>query len=167
MSSIRILRLFPAAALALSIAGCAKCPYPQTAPVPAGSQLAGQLPPAPLEPSRVEPGDTHVVATDTPRVARVRMLTKEGASGEVAPQVVRVRRGDLVRFQMAHGNAIHYISFNWRHDSPDVPLPADSPMLTEEGQMWQLRIDLPPGTYEFSCIPHALVGEHGTLIVEP
>jgi plastocyanin len=165
-----ILRLFPAAALAISIAGCARCPYPQTSPAPvlAGSQLPGARPPAPLEPSRVEPGDNQVVAADTPRVTLVRMLTtRNGAAGEFAPRVVRVRRGDLVRFQLADGNAVHNVSFTWQGNRSGVQLPADSPMLVQEGQSWQLRVDLPPGTYEFACIPHALMHMQGTLIVEP
>lgn len=165
-----ILRLFPAAALAISVAACAKCPYPQTPPAPVaiGSQLPGTRPPAPLEPSRVEPGDNQVVATDTPRVTLVRMVTTQGgASGEFAPQVVRVRRGDLVRFSMADGDSHHNVSFaSFNRDKPGVRLPPESPYLTTPGQSWQLRVNLAPGTYEFACIPHA-EGHRGTLIVEP
>lgn len=159
---IRILRRLQAAAITLGMAACAPCPIPLThpAPVPPVAHL-----PAP----RGEAADTLVVAADTPRVALVRMLTtKDGASGEFAPRVVRVRRGDLVRFQLADGDAIHYVSFtHLQPERPGVPFPADSPMLLRSGQSWQPRIDLPPGTYEFVCIVHVLVGMLGTLIVEP
>lgn len=163
MSLPRILRHLPAAALALAVAACAPCPIPQTQPSPASP---GLHPPA--QPSWVEPADTLVVATDTLRVALVRMrTTKEGASGEFAPRVVRVRSGDLVRF-VADGEAVHNVSFNWlRDDRRGVLLPADSPMLLRTGESWQTRIDLPPGTYEFACIVHVLLGMRGTLIVEP
>jgi plastocyanin len=112
-----------------------------------------------MEPSTVEPGDAQVVATDTPRAALVRMLTmKGGAAGEFAPRVVRVRRGDRVQFQLAHGYAVHNVSFNWlRDDRRGVPLPADSPMLLLKREPWQLHVDLPPGTYEFACIVHVPV----------
>ncbi|WP_420126495.1 cupredoxin domain-containing protein [Longimicrobium sp.] len=171
MKHAPILRLFPAAALALSIAGCAKCPYPQTqpAPVPAGSQLPGTRPPAPLEPSRVEPGDNQVVVeTDTQRVIGVEIRTLEnGASGQFAPTVVRARRGDLLRFSMADGDSHHNVSFaSFNRDKPGVRLPPESPYLTEPGQSWQLRVDLAPGTYEFACVPHA-EAHRGRLIVEP
>jgi plastocyanin len=166
MPMSRILRLLPAAAGALAIAACAPCPIPQTQPAPAPP--AAQ-PPAPLHPSRVEPGDTQVVVTDSVRVALVRIrTTQEGASGEFAPRVVRVRRGDRVQYQMADGNSIHNVSFTFlQNNAPGVPLPPDSPFLTRQGQTWQLRVDLPPGTYEFSCAPHAMMGHRGTLIVEP
>jgi plastocyanin len=127
-------------------------------------------PPAPLEPSTAEPGDTQVVVEPQPaRVLEVQIrMTREGASGQFAPAERRVRRGDVVRFWMAHGLAIHNVSFaTFNRDKPGVALPADSPMLTQEGQSWQLRIDLPPGTYKFACIPHALIGMRGTLLVEP
>lgn len=168
MTRAPLLRLFPAAALALSIAGCAKCPYPQTQPAPAGSHLPAPRPPAPLEPSRVEPGDTQVVAADTPRVIAVEIRTLEnGASGEFAPQVVRARRGDLLRFSMADGDSHHNVSFaSFNRDKPGVRLPPESPYLTNPGQSWQLRMDLAPGTYEFACVPHA-ERHRGTLIVAP
>jgi plastocyanin len=118
----------------------------------------------------VEPGDTEVVVEPQPaRVLEVQIwTTQEGASGKFSPAELRVRRGDLVRFRMAHGSAIHNVSFtHLQHDRRGVALPADSPMLVQQGQSWQLRVDLLPGTYEFVCIPHALIGMRGTLIVEP
>lgn len=170
MSITRILRLLSATALAFSIAGCAKCPYPQATPAPVaiGSQLSAPRPPAPLEPSRVEPGDNQVVATDTLTVALVQIQTIDGGvSGEFAPRVVRARRGEVLRFSMADGDGHHNVSFApFNRDKLGVRFPADSPFLTNPGQSWQLRVDLPPGTYEFACVPHA-EGHRGTLIVEP
>jgi plastocyanin len=149
---MRILRLLAAAGLALSVAGCARCPYPQTQPVP-------------LNPSWGQPAP--VVATDTVRVALVQIrTTRGGASGEFAPRMVRARRGDLLRFQMTDGDAHHNIAFApFNRDKAGVRLPPEGPYLTTEGQAWQIRTDLAPGTYEFACVPHA-EGHRGTLIVE-
>lgn len=161
MTLARFLRFPAAAALALATAACAPCPIPQTQPAPASVFL---------EPSGVQAKDTQVVVdTDTPRVVEVQIrTTQEGASGQFAPDEIRVRRGDLVRFQLADGDAIHYVSFtHLQPDRPGVPFPADSPMLLRSGQSWQPRIDLPPGTYEFVCIVHVMVGMRGTLTVEP
>lgn len=169
MTLARILRLLPATALALAASACAPCPIPRPRPAPASAPLPGE-PPAPLEPSRVEPGDTQVVVEPPPaRELEVQIwTTQEGASGKFSPAELRVRRGDLVRFRMANGAAVHSVSFtHLQHDRRGVPLPPDSPMLVLEGQSWQLRVDLAPGRYEFVCIVHALVGMRGTLIVEP
>ncbi|HEX5869605.1 MAG TPA: plastocyanin/azurin family copper-binding protein [Longimicrobium sp.] len=170
MSLPHTLRRLPVVAWALAIAACAPCPIPRTQPAPPSPPPAAVQPPAPLEPSRVEPGDTQVVVEPAPgRVLEVQIrTTQEGASGKFSPAELRVRRGDVVRFRMADGYSIHNVSFaHLQHDRPGIPLPADSPMLYQEGQSWQFRVDLPPGTYEFVCIPHALVGMRGTLIVEP
>jgi plastocyanin len=154
MSLARILRLLPAAGLALSIAGCARCPYPQTQPAPP-NQSWGQSGAAP------------VLATDTLRVALVQIRTTGGgASGEFAPRVLRARRGDLLRFQMMDGDAHHNVAFaHFSRDKAGIRLPPEGPYLTTEGQSWQIRVDLAPGTYEFACIPHA-EAHRGTLIVE-
>jgi plastocyanin len=158
MSLTRILRLVPAAGLALSIAGCARCPYPQTQPAITTEWVTATVEaPAP----RARPADSV-------RVVVVEMLTtQEGMSGEFAPRVVRARRGDLVRFQLANDSAFHNVSFTQQDDTRGVPLPADSPMLWEKGQSWQIRADFPPGTYEFACIVHLMTDMRGTLIVEP
>jgi plastocyanin len=143
-----VLRLFLLSALAISIAGCARCPYPQTQPA------------GPVATAWVR---------DSVRVMEVQMLTTQGgASGEFEPRVVRARRRDLLRFTIRDGLAVHNVSFTAvQNDGHGVPLPADSPMLVEKGQSWQLRVDLPPGTYEFACIVHMMLGMRGTLIVDP
>lgn len=136
MTFIRVLRRLSAALLALAIPACAPCPIPQTQPAPPSPAPATVQPPAPLEPSTAEPGDTQVVVEPQPaRVLEVQMrTTREGASGQFAPAELRVRRGDVVRFWMAHGLAIHNVSFaTFNRDKPGVALPADSPMLTHEG----------------------------------
>jgi plastocyanin len=106
---------------------------------------------------------------DSVRVVEVRIRTTQGgASGEFAPREVHARRGDLIRFQMADGDAHHNVSFiRFNGDASGVQLPPDSPYLTEAGQSWQVRVTLPPGTYAFACVPHAEAGHRGTLIVEP
>ncbi|HYR10263.1 MAG TPA: plastocyanin/azurin family copper-binding protein [Longimicrobium sp.] len=155
---MRILRLLPAAGLALSIAGCARCPYPQTQPAITTEWVT----------ATVEAPGPRARPADSVRVVVVEMRTTHGgASGEFAPRVVRARRGDLLRFSMADGDAHHNVSFaSFNHDKPGVRLPPESPYLTNEGESWQVRADLAPGTYEFACVPHA-EAHGGTLIVEP
>lgn len=165
MSRVRRVSL---ALLSLALAACAPCPVqtPQAAPAPSGPPS-----PAPLEPSRVEPGDTMLVdePADSARIIEVLMHTRrEGATGEFAPRVVHARRGDVLRFRMADGSSIHNVSFaSFANDTRGVPLPHDGPFLTSEGQSWQVRIDLLPGRYEFACVPHAETGHRGVLVVEP
>lgn len=148
---------------ALALAACAPCPVPPAQPAPLPT-------PAPFEPSRVEPSDTVLVdePMDTARIIEVEMhTTQEGTSGKFAPEVVRARQGDVLRFRMADGLSIHNVSFTFiTNDTRGTPLPPDGPFLTEKGQSWQMRIDLPPGRYQFACIPHAATGERGVLIVE-
>jgi plastocyanin len=156
---IRVLRQLPAVAGALVIAACAPCPYPQTQPAPDVAWASASARPA--ETPRVRPADSV-------RVVEVEMrTTREGAAGEFGPREVHVRQGDLLRFRMADGDGHHNISFAHFNDpTPGVRLPPDSPYLTNAGQSWQVRVDLPPGTYRFACIPHHDT-QVGTLIVEP
>jgi plastocyanin len=143
--------------MALVIAACAPCPQPQSQPAITTDWAT----------AAVVPGGPRSRPADSVRVVEVQMRTTQGgASGEFVPRVVRARRGDLVRFQIENGKAVHNVSFNWRGDRRGDLLPPDSPMLLEQGQTWQLRVDLPPGTYEFACIPHLPMGMRGTLIVE-
>jgi plastocyanin len=161
---IRALFRMRAATLVLAVAACAPCPIPQTQPAPATH------PPAPLEPSRVEPADAQGVVEEagSTRFVEVQIATeREGESGKFAPSEIHVRRGDVVRFRMTDGNALHNVSFAAAPNAAGVQLPADSPFLTKEGQSWQIRIDLPPGRYAFVCLAHMQTGQRGTLIVEP
>ena len=141
-----------------------------------GLALAGACLPCRVQAPLLEPGTGAAmeasvadVPPDTARIVEVRMVTtKEGGAGEFAPREVRVRQGDVVRFRMADGHFLHNVSFaSDANDTRGVPLPPDSPFLTSQGQSWQVRIDLPPGRYEFFCVPHAQTGHRGTLVVEP
>ena len=146
MTLARVLRRLPSAACALALAACAPCPFPQTQPA------------GPIATEWVEA---------TLRVVQMR-TTQGGASGEFEPREVHARPGDLIRFRMADGGAIHNVMFAGPvPGTPAVSLPPESPYLTEQGQSWQVRVTLPPGTYEFACHPHAEAGHRGTLIVEP
>ncbi|HEU4882118.1 MAG TPA: plastocyanin/azurin family copper-binding protein [Longimicrobium sp.] len=143
---MRTIRALAAAVVLCALAACAPCPFPQTQPA------------GPVATEWVEA---------TMRVVQMR-TTQGGASGEFDPREVHARRGDLIRFRMADGDAHHNVSFtHFNGDTPGVQLPPDSPYLTEPGQSWQIRVDLPPGTYPFACVPHADAGHRGTLIVEP
>jgi plastocyanin len=168
MTLARILRRLPVVAFALAVAACAPCPIPQTQPAPTSP---GLNPPAPLEPSRAERADAQAIVeeAESPRVVEVQIRTmQEGASGEFAPREVRVRQGDVVRFRMADGYSVHnVVVIDDAHGTRGIPFPPPGPYLAQQGQSWQIRIDLPPGRYGFACLPHAEFGHRGTLIVEP
>lgn len=157
-----LLRRAPLASIALA-AACMPCRVQPAAAVPQAFDVRETAADAAIE-AAIEDAPM-----DTARIVEVRMVTtQEGASGEFAPRVVRVRQGDVLRFRMADGNSIHNVSFTFvGNDTRGAPLPPDGPFLTKQGQSWQVRVDLLPGTYKFTCIPHDAAGHRGTLVVEP
>ena len=44
--------------------------------------------------------------------------------------------------------------------------PADSPMYTQQGQSYEVKVDWNPGTYNYVCTPHAMMGMAGSVTVQ-
>jgi plastocyanin len=88
-----------------------------------------------------------------------------GADGEMRfePDTVTIHRGDVVRFIAFSG--VHDVHFPKEANPGAAHLPAASDWLLREGDHYELKVDLAPGTYHFQCDPHALMGMKGTLIV--
>lgn len=106
------------------------------------------------------------VAMRPTREARVVQVTV-GAEGEMRfePDTVTLHRGDVVRFVAFSG--VHDVHFPKEANPGAAHLPAASDWLLREGDHYELKVDLAPGTYHFQCDPHALMGMKGTLIVAP
>lgn len=102
------------------------------------------------------------------QVHEVRMVTTQGgASGVFEPAQINVRKGDVIRWTMADGQAVHNVSFSQGQNNPaGFTPPADSPMYTQQGQTYELKVDWNPGTYNYVCVPHAMMGMTGSVTVQ-
>ena len=143
MRNSRFLRLLPAALL---LAACS--PGEQgsaSAATPAASKTPGVETPA--------PGG---------KVVTIEMVT-DGEGNYFAPADVTVRRGDVLRFTLKSG--VHNASFVEDKNPGITGLPASTPFLQLPGQTYDVRIDLPPGTYYYHCDPHALLSMIGHITV--
>jgi plastocyanin len=147
-------------AIAAALAACAPRAVSQPAPAPVPTVVNPAPPPQPAPNANPQPARVIVVRV---------MTTNAGMSGVFSPATVRARRGDVVRFEMVDGAAPHNVSFRYatKPNPEGVPLPDDSPYFFEAGQFWDLKIELPPGTYHFACVPHAAMGQVGMLEVSP
>jgi plastocyanin len=102
------------------------------------------------------------------QVHEVRMVTTQGgASGEFQPKTITVKKGDVIRWTMADGSAVHNVSFTSAQGNPGgFTPPADSPMYTQAGQSYEVKVDWAPGTYNYVCVPHAMMGMTGSVTVQ-
>ena len=102
------------------------------------------------------------------QVHEVRMVTTQnGASGVFEPAQIAVKKGDVVRWVMADGQAVHNVSFSQGQGNPaGFTPPPDSPMYTQQGQTYEAKIDFDPGTYNYVCVPHAMMGMTGSVTVQ-
>jgi plastocyanin len=102
------------------------------------------------------------------QVHEVRMVTTQGgASGQFEPAQISVKKGDVIRWTMADGQAVHNVSFAQGQNNPaGFTPPADSPMYTQAGQTYELKVDWNPGTYNYVCVPHAMMGMTGSVTVQ-
>ena len=120
-------------------------------------------------PSTTPPAPTAPVTPDAGgQVHEVRMVTTQnGASGQFEPAQVTVKKGDVIRWTMADGQAVHNVSFSQGQNNPaGFTPPADSPMYTQQGQTYELKIDWNPGTYNYVCVPHVMMGMTGSVTVQ-
>jgi plastocyanin len=102
------------------------------------------------------------------QVHEVKMVTVQGgASGEFQPKTITVKKGDVIRWTMADGSAVHNVSFTSAQGNPaGFTPPADSPMYTQAGQSYEIKVDWNPGTYNYVCVPHSMMGMTGSVTVQ-
>jgi plastocyanin len=105
-------------------------------------------------------------ATGQGQVHEVRMVTTQnGASGVFEPANITVRRGDTIRW-INDGGAAHNASFPPAENAGAANLPGPGPYLTTAGQTYEIQVSMDPGTYNYQCDPHALMGRTGTITVQ-
>lgn len=97
------------------------------------------------------------------RVIEVKMVTN-GAENYFEPADFTVRQGDVVRFVLESG--LHNVSFPAAQNPGVANLPSPSPFLQRAGEVYELTVDLAPGTYTYQCDPHIMMGMVGTMTVE-
>jgi len=103
---------------------------------------------------------TNVVATG--RVIEVKMITDDKGN-YFEPSEIDAVVGDVIRFTLVSG--VHNVSFSADQSGNASGLPAASDYLQLPGQMYDLTVDLEPGSYTFQCDPHAALGMVGKLNV--
>ncbi|HET6616700.1 MAG TPA: plastocyanin/azurin family copper-binding protein [Gemmatimonadota bacterium] len=103
------------------------------------------------------------------RVAEVRMRS-DATGGRVwfDPIGLRVNPGTTVRWVLdanVHSTtAYHPSNGNYALRIPEGVQPWDSSLMTEPGQTFAWRFDV-PGVYDYFCIPHELAGMVGRIVV--
>ena len=98
-------------------------------------------------------------------VVEVKMITtNNGASGVYEPAEITVKKGDVVRF-VNDGGAAHNVSFPAADNAGASNLPPASPYATAAGQSFDVAITMDPGSYNYQCDPHAMMGMKGKINV--
>jgi plastocyanin len=93
------------------------------------------------------------------------------------PDEVTARPGDVLVFRVASGSP-HSVVFEAGGLTPDVRAALDgamqnhsaelsSPLLTATGAQYRMVVPrIPPGSYEFYCLPHRAYDMRGRLIIK-
>ena len=171
--SIRDLNKLPIVALLALTAACGggeeqAAPATTDSGTPASGTPTVEMPAETTPAATPAPGGTASVTPDAGgQVHTVQMVsTQGGASGEFQPKTLNVKKGDVVRWTMADGTVMHNVSFMQADGNPaGFTPPADSPFLTQQGQTFELKIDMAPGTYNYVCVPHEAMGMTGSITV--
>lgn len=101
---------------------------------------------------------------DQPKVIVIEMdMNRDGGYG-FYPENVAARPGDVLRFVNRDGLE-HNVRFPRKENPEGRRLPPESPMLISEGEVYELKVELEPGTYRFQCDPHLSMGMIGKLTV--
>ena len=111
------------------------------------------------------------LAAGTGGVAEIRMRSDAlGSRVWFDPLGLRIAPGTTVRWVLEanvhSATAYHPANGRWAPRIPAGAEPWDSGMLTEPGQTFELRLDV-PGVYDYYCIPHEMAGMAGRIVVLP
>lgn len=167
--SIRDLNKLPLVALMALTAACGG--GDEQAPATTENAPAASGTPTVEMPAETAPAAAPAAGSVTPdaggQVHEVAMVsTQGGASGEFQPKTLNVKKGDVIRWTMADGVVMHNVSFSQGDNNPaGFTPPADSPYLTQQGQTFEYKVDLAPGTYNYVCVPHEGMGMVGSITV--
>ncbi|HET6360461.1 MAG TPA: plastocyanin/azurin family copper-binding protein [Gemmatimonadota bacterium] len=105
------------------------------------------------------------------RVVEIRMRSDAlGSRVWFDPLGLRIAPGTTVRWVLEanvhSATAYHPDNGDWASRIPAGAEPWDSGMLTEPGQTFERRLDV-PGVYDYYCIPHEMAGMIGRIVVMP
>lgn len=95
------------------------------------------------------------------QVIEVQMVMPGGANSAFVPDQITVQRGDVLRF--INKENVHNVHFTTGPAGATLPPP--SPYLTQPEQIYELKVELPAGGYDFQCDPHLATGMVGKLTV--
>lgn len=110
-----------------------------------------------------------VAQPGTGRPVEIRMRSDAlGSHVWFDPVGLRIDPGTTVRWALeanVHSTtAYHPANGTWAPRIPAGAEPWDSGMMTEPGQIFQRRFDL-PGVYDYYCTPHEMAGMIGRIVV--
>jgi plastocyanin len=109
-----------------------------------------------------QPQNASVAPEPGGQVIEVRMLM-EGTRGVFEPAKFSAKAGDVIRF--VNVDNVHNVHFPKANNPAGVTLPPPSPYLTQPGQLYEMKVELPAGTYDYQCDPHAAMGMVGQMTV--
>ncbi|HJR54362.1 MAG TPA: plastocyanin/azurin family copper-binding protein [Gemmatimonadota bacterium] len=135
-----------------------------------GWTLAG-LTAAGVVPRLTGTGLGSLLAASAGRVAEIRMRSDaRGSRVWFDPLGLRIAPGTTVRWVLEanvhSATAYHPDNGSWAPRIPAGAAPWDSGILTEPGQTFERRLDV-PGVYDYYCIPHEMAGMVGRIVVAP
>jgi plastocyanin len=111
------------------------------------------------------PAAPEAAPTPAGTVHEVRMVTSaDRSTGTFEPATITVRKGDTIRWT-TDGLAPHNVNFQPLNPNA-ANLPPAGQYLTMAAQTYEAVINMDPGTYEYQCDPHALLGMRGTVTVQ-
>lgn len=99
----------------------------------------------------------------TGKVIEVKAIS-EGARNYFEPSAIEAKQGDVIKLVLVSG--VHNMAWPVAKNPAGVTLPDTTDMLQLPGQTVEIPITMPPGDYNFVCVPHEAIGMVGTLEVE-
>ena len=108
------------------------------------------------------------LADRSPGTVTIRMRSDaRGARVWFDPVGVRVSPGATVRWLLeanVHSATAYHPANGYAARIPSGASPWDSGLMTEPGEAFAVRLDI-PGVYDYFCIPHELAGMAGRIVV--
>lgn len=103
-----------------------------------------------------------------PHTIVVKLVQKGGSMPYgFEPSNITAERGDTIRF-VEDAGVMHNVHFKTHPNGAKLGSATSGPYLTNKGQTYDVVVDtrFTPGTYQFVCDPHEMIGMHGVLTVK-